>query len=209
MARYRGPRLRIVRRLGELSGLTRKSPTRTTAPGQHGANSKNARSGKQLNPYGVRLKEKQKIRFYYGLTERQLLRYVRQAKKLKGSTGEVLLELLEMRLDNIVFKLGMAPTIPAARQLINHGHIVLNNQKITIPSYQCQSKDVISVKGKKNSRTLIAHSVENSQHVNIPSHLTFNKESLVGVVNDKVAKDSIGLEVNKLLVVEYYSRKGC
>jgi small subunit ribosomal protein S4 len=209
MARYRGPRLRIVRRLGELSGLTRKSPNRTTAPGQHGANSKNARSGNQLNPYGVRLKEKQKIRFYYGLTERQLLRYVRQAKKLKGSTGEVLLELLEMRLDNIVFKLGMAPTIPAARQLINHGHILINNQKITIPSYQCQSKDIISVKSKKNSRTLITQSVENSQNVNIPPHLTFNKESLVGVVNDKVPKDWIGLEVNKLLVVEYYSRRGC
>ena len=143
MSRYRGPRLRIIRKLGELPGLTSKSSPRQSPPGQHGT------SVKKLSQYGIRLQEKQKLRFNYGITESQLIRYVRKARKLKGSTGEILLQLLEMRLDNIVFRLGIAPTIAAARQLIGHGHIVLNNEKVTIPSYDCKINDTISVSTKK------------------------------------------------------------
>jgi small subunit ribosomal protein S4 len=133
MSRYRGAVLRIVRRLGELPGLTRKTTKRTTRPGQHGD------QNRKTSEYSIRLEEKQKIRFNYGLTERQLLKYVRNARRIKGSTGEALLQLLEMRLDNIVFRLGMAPTIPAARQLVNHGHICVNTKRVSIPSYQCQT----------------------------------------------------------------------
>ncbi|HEY9813587.1 MAG TPA: 30S ribosomal protein S4, partial [Candidatus Sericytochromatia bacterium] len=133
MSRYRGPRLRIVRRLGDLPGLTRKTARRAYAPGQHGQNRK------KRSEYAIRLEEKQKLRFNYGITERQLLRYVRRARRASGSTGQVLLQLLEMRLDNTVFRMGMAPTIPAARQLVNHGHVTVNGRVVDIASYQCRA----------------------------------------------------------------------
>ena len=201
MARYRGPRLRIVRRLGELPGLTRKVPTRTTAPGQHGA------TPKKPSQYNVRLQEKQKLRFNYGVSESQLMRYVRQAKKSRGSTGDVLLQYLEMRLDNIVFRLGMAPTILAARQLVSHGHISVNGTRVTIPSYQCKAKDTISSTNKKTSRELIKNIAEHNSQVTVPSHLSFNQESLVGIVNSIINRESVGMKLNELLVVEFYSRK--
>ena len=125
MSRYRGPRVRIRRRLGELPGLTNKVTTKQSAPGQHGLTKKK----KKPSQYAIRLQEKQKLRFNYGITESQLISYVRKARKIKGSTGEILLQLLEMRLDNIVFRLGIAPTIAAARQLISHGHIIVNSKK--------------------------------------------------------------------------------
>nr|YP_009774517.1 ribosomal protein S4 [Aphanochaete elegans]QJA13708.1 ribosomal protein S4 [Aphanochaete elegans] len=171
MARYLGPRLRITRRLGHLSGLTRKKPTfkplnpanplgprKIIPPGQHGRNKNFKKKPYESCEYDylIRLKLKQRLRFHYGLTERQLVRYVQQAKKIKGSTGRVLLSLLEMRLDNIVFRLHMAPTIKAARQLINHGHILVNKRKVTIPSYQCEAKDVITVAPKIRSMELVS-----------------------------------------------------
>jgi small subunit ribosomal protein S4 len=201
MSRYRGPRLRIIRKLGELPGFTSKSSTRQTPPGQHGT------SVKKLSQYGIRLQEKQKLRFNYGITESQLIRYVRKARKLKGSTGEILLQLLEMRLDNIVFRLGLAPTIAAARQLIGHGHIIVNNGKVTIPSYECKPKDNISVSHKKHSRNLITNFFETSNTNTIPMHLSFNKETLIGTVNNLVNRQSVHLNLNELLIVEYYSRK--
>ena len=129
MSRYRGPRLKIVRRLGDLPGLTRKAPTRTSPPGQHGSNPKKPKPSQ----YRIRLEEKQKLRYNYGVTEKQLLRYMQRARRAKGSSGENLLQLLEMRLDNTVFRLGMAPTILAARQLVSHGHIMVNNQRVNSP----------------------------------------------------------------------------
>ncbi len=131
MSRYRGPRLRVVRRLGDLPGLTRKSARRSYPPGQHG------QARKKRSEYATQLEEKQKLRFNYGISEKQLLRYVRKAKRAGGSSGQTLLKLLEMRLDNIVFRLGMAPTIPAARQLVNHGHVQVNGRVVSIASYQC------------------------------------------------------------------------
>ena len=143
MSRYRGPRLRIVRRLGELPGLTRKSARRAYPPGQHGQNRK------KRSEYAIRLEEKQKLRLNYGLTEKQLLRYVRKARRVTGSTGQVLLQLLEMRLDNTVFRLGMAPTIPAARQLVNHGHVTVNGRVVNIASYQCRPGEEIAVRDQR------------------------------------------------------------
>ena len=204
MSKYRGPRLRLVRKLGELPGLTNKISNKVNTPGQHGKPKRKVL--KNMSPYGLRLLEKQKLRFNYNITERQLLRYVKQAKQLTGSTGELLLSLLEMRLDNIVYRLQMAPTIVAARQLVSHGHILVNKQKINIPSYSCQLKDVISVKDKKGSRELINRFVQESTRIETPNHLSFNKENLIGVVNSVITREWIGLKINELLVVEYYSR---
>ena len=206
MARYRGPKLRIIRRLGELPGLTQKSCTRDFPPGQHGPKKRGGGNQKSKeSQYAVRLKEKQKLRFNYGISERQLISYVREARKRKGSTGEILLQLLEMRLDNIVFRLGFAPTIAAARQLISHGHVLINNQRVTIPSYICKLNDSIGI--ASNSQKFVKNSVEGfSSSINAP-HLEINLERLSAVVVDTVPREAVGLQINELLVVEYYSRK--
>ncbi|MEM9245565.1 MAG: 30S ribosomal protein S4, partial [Cyanobacteria bacterium P01_F01_bin.153] len=148
MARYRGPRLRVVRRLGELPGLSRKTPKRAYPPGQHG------QGRRKRSEYAIRLEEKQKLRFNYGVSERQMLRYVRKARRASGSTGTVLLQLLEMRLDNTIFRMGLAPTIPAARQLVSHGHILVNERRVNVPSYQCREGEVITVRKRDASRKL-------------------------------------------------------
>lgn len=202
MSRYRGPRLRVVRRLGDLPGLTRKAARRSYPPGQHG------QARKKRSEYAVRLEEKQKLRMNYGLTETQLLRYVRKARQAKGSSGQVLLQLLEMRLDNTVFRLGMAPTIPAARQLVNHGHVTVNERVVSIPSYECRPGDVISVKDRDRSRKMVEENLQFPGLANLPTHLEFDKNRLTGKVNGVIEREWIALQINELLVVEYYSRKG-
>jgi small subunit ribosomal protein S4 len=169
MSRYIGPRLRVIRRIGKLRGFTRKKPFRRTfrgkgalegkviPPGQHGL-TKLFKSSESA--YLIRLKVKQRLRYNYGITEKQLVKYVRQAKRMKESTGQALLQLLEMRLDNVVFRLNMAPTIPAARQLISHGHIRVNNKKVNIASYMCRPKDVISVAMKTSSLKLVNRNLQ-------------------------------------------------
>lgn len=201
MSRYRGPRLRIVRRLGDLPGLTRKSPRRSYPPGQHGQNRK------KRSEYAIRLEEKQKLRLNYGITERQLLRYVRKARRVTGSTGQVLLQLLEMRLDNTVFRMGIAPTIPAARQLVNHGHVTINGKVVNIASYQCKPGEVIGVKDREKSRKIVEQNLQYPGLANLPSHLEFDKNKLVGKVNGVIDREWIALQINELLVVEYYSRQ--
>ncbi|MBW4644502.1 MAG: 30S ribosomal protein S4 [Goleter apudmare HA4340-LM2] len=201
MSRYRGPRLRIVRRLGDLPGLTRKSARRAYPPGQHGQNRK------KRSEYAIRLEEKQKLRMNYGLTEKQLLRYVRKARRVTGSTGQVLLQLLEMRLDNTVFRLGLAPTIPAARQLVNHGHITVNGRVVNIASYQVRPGEEIAVRNKEASRKLVETNLQYPGLANLPSHLEFDKNKLVGKVNSVIEREWVALQVNELLVVEYYSRQ--
>lgn len=203
MSRYTGPRIRIIRRLGKLPGLTTKSTTRISLPGQHSILQKQ----KKYSQYGIRLQEKQKLRYNYGINEKQLIKYVRVAKKIKGSTGEILLQLLEMRLDNIIFRLGLAPTIVAARQYITHGHFLVNNKKINIPSYQCKINDVISIAIKQKSKTLIQNNLNSQNNVLLPSHLIFDKEKNFGKVIGLVNRQSIGIELNELLIIEYYSRK--
>jgi len=202
MSRYRGPRLKIVRRLNQLPGLTNKIPTKIKTEEEQ------ERELKKLSQYAIRLREKQKLRFNYGLTESQLINYVKAARKTKGATGEVLLQLLEMRLDNIIFRFGITSTIAAARQLVNHGHITVNNQRVTIPSYQCQIKDIISVSSKKNSRKLITMFCEKTTNLNqMPSHLSFDKETLSGTITNVANRQSVNLSLNELLIVEYYSRR--
>jgi small subunit ribosomal protein S4 len=201
MSRYRGPRLRVVRRLGDLPGLTRKSARKAYPPGQHG------QERKKKSEYGVRLEEKQKLRFNYGVSEKQLLRYVRKARRAAGSTGQVLLQLLEMRLDNTVFRLGMAPTIPAARQLVNHGHVTVNGRRVDVASYQCRPGDVIAVRDRDASRQLVEQNLQYPGLAHLPSHLEFDKAKLTGKVNGIVEREWVALQINELLVVEYYSRQ--
>ncbi len=200
MSRYRGPRLRIVRRLGELPGLTRKNARKAYPPGQHGQNRR------KRSEYAIRLEEKQKLRFNYGVTEKQLVRYVRKARRTGGSTGEALLQFLEMRLDNTVFRLGMAGTIPGARQLVNHGHITVNDRVVDIASYQCRPGDVIKVRDRDRSRRLVETNMEYPGLANLPTHLEFDKNIMMGKVNGIVEREWVALQINELLVIEYYSR---
>ncbi len=201
MSRYRGPRLRVVRRLSDLPGLTRKSSRRSYPPGQHG------QARRKRSEYAIRLEEKQKLRFNYGVTEKQLIRYVLKARRATGSTGQSLLQLLEMRLDNTIFRLGMGGTIPAARQLVNHGHVTVNGRVVNIASYQCRPGDVIGVKDHDRSKRLVQQNLEYPGLANLPSHLEFDKNTLTGKVNGVVEREWVALQINELLVVEYYSRK--
>lgn len=201
MARYRGPKLRLVRRLGELPGLTQKVCSRNYPAGQHGPKKRLVKESQ----YALQLKEKQKLRFNYGISERQLIHYMREARRRPGSTGEILLQIIETRLDNIVFRLGFAKTIAHARQLINHGHISVNSKRVTIPSYLCQVNDMINV--RENSKNFIKKAIENNSTAIIPTHLDVNLEKLTGTIKDIASRDTIGVLVNELLVVEYYSRK--
>jgi small subunit ribosomal protein S4 len=190
-----------VRRLGDLPGLTRKTARRAYPPGQHG------QARKKRSEYAIRLEEKQKLRFNYGITETQLLRYVRKARRATGSTGQALLQLLEMRLDNTVFRLGMAGTIPAARQLVGHGHVMVNGRVVNIPSYQCRPGDVIAVNQRDRSKRLVEQNLQFPGLANLPSHLEFDKGNLTGKVNGVVEREWVALQINELLVVEFYSRK--
>nr|YP_009235542.1 ribosomal protein S4 [Cynanchum wilfordii]AMD38383.1 ribosomal protein S4 [Cynanchum wilfordii]ARR28004.1 ribosomal protein S4 [Cynanchum wilfordii] len=200
MSRYRGPRLKKIRRWGALPGLTNKRP-------RAGNDLRNqSRSGKK-SQYRIRLEEKQKLRFHYGLTERQLLKYVHIAGKAKGATGQVLLQLLEMRLDNILFRLGMASTIPTARQFVNHRHILVNGHIVDIPSYRCKPGDIITVKDEQKSKALIQKSLDSSSHQELPSHLILQPFQYKGLVNQIIDSKWVGLKINELLVVEYYSRQ--
>nr|WLG71274.1 ribosomal protein S4 [Chlorophyceae sp. KF-2023a] len=200
MSRYLGPRLRIIRRLGKLRGLTRKKPFRrifkgkgsargkVLPPGQHGL-SKMFQNRSSDSNYLIRLKVKQRLRMNYGLSERQLVRYVRKAKTDKESTGQALLSLLEMRLDNVIFRLNMAPTIAAARQLIGHGHIKVNNKRVNIPSYMCKPKDVLSVLMKPQSLKLVNRNLQDYYN-----RISFYKKRLektlaFSLFKAKIAKD--------------------
>ena len=204
MSRYRGPKLRISRKLGLLPGLTTKKSNKTNRPGKDG----NAGGdSKKLTEYGVRLEEKQKLKFNYGLTENQLFRYVKEARRRKGVTGLILLQLLEMRLDTLCFTLGFAKTIAQARQLVNHGHITVNKKTVTIPSFQCRLNDIISVKEKSTSKNLVENNLKNNQVATIPAHLKFDNSKVEAKVLDYCDRNDVGLELDELLVIEYYSRR--
>jgi small subunit ribosomal protein S4 len=201
MSRYRGAKVKVTRRLGDLPGFTSKKSKLTQRPGQHGA------TNKKLTQYAMRLEEKQKLRFNYGLNEKQLINYIKNAKKIKGATGNVLLQLLEMRLDNLIFRLGMAPTIAAARQLVSHKHILLNGSCVSVPSYQCQPGDTLSVKEVKKSKTLVSEYMKSPVLVNVPQHLDFDKKTLSAKILSIVDRDWVALKLNEFFVIEFYSRK--
>jgi small subunit ribosomal protein S4 len=229
MARYTGPRVRIIRRLGLLPGLTRKNTkNRTKTPGQHGklVFTKTKQRSSLSDDYRERLLEKQKLRFNYGVSEKQLVSYYKEAKRRNGSTGTLLLELLEARLDCVIYRLGFAPTIPAARQIVNHGHILVNDKLINIPSFICQKNDVITVKEREKSKKLIADNFETQQqkrkliqrrmkrvnltksrfHSLLPKHLEIDNEKLIGNFLSPVKRKDVLVRVNELKIVEYYSR---
>ena len=204
MSRYRGPKLRICRRLGLLPGLTTKKSNKTNRPGKDG---NTGGDNKKLTEYGVRLEEKQKLKYNYGLTESQLFRYVKEARRRKGVTGLILLQLLEMRLDTLCFTLGFAKSIGQARQLVNHGHITVNKKTVSIPSFQCRLNDRISVKEKSTSKNLIENNVKENQMTTIPDHLKFDSLKLEATVLDYCDRNNVGLQLDELLVIEYYSRR--
>ena len=205
MSRYRGPKLKITRRLGVLPGLTNKKSKKSNRPGKDGND--NADNNKKLTEYGVRLEEKQKLKFNYGLTENQLFRYVKEARRRNGVTGLILLQLLEMRLDTLCFTLGFSKTIAQARQLVNHGHITVNKKVISIPSFQCRLNDVIGIKEKSTSKNLIEMNIKNNQINDIPYHLKFDSSKLEATVLDYCDRNDIPLQLDELLVIEYYSRR--
>jgi len=205
MSRYLGPKLRITRRLGSLPGLTQKQSKKKDKPGQHGKS--NSEGGKKTTEYGVRLEEKQKLKYNYGLTESQLYRYIKEARRRQGVTGLILLQLLEMRLDSICFTLGFGPTIANARQLVTHGHITVNGKVVGIPSFQCRIGDVIGVKPKTTSKTIIENNLKNIRFVDRPTHVKFNNEKMEGTVTNYCERNEILLELDELLVIEYYSRR--
>nr|NP_848941.1 ribosomal protein S4 [Cyanidioschyzon merolae strain 10D]QFV16923.1 30S ribosomal protein S4 [Cyanidioschyzon merolae]QFV17102.1 30S ribosomal protein S4 [Cyanidioschyzon merolae]BAC76103.1 30S ribosomal protein S4 [Cyanidioschyzon merolae strain 10D] len=189
MSRYLGPRVRIIRRLGILPAFTNKSPNkRTGVPGEH------AHKTRKLSEYAVQLQEKQKLQYYYGITNNQLARYFRQAKKSRASTGIELLKMLETRLDHVVYRAGFAPTLPAARQLVNHGHVKVNGNQVTIASFACQVNHIIEVKAKSPSSA------------QLPPYLQVENQFVKMI--QPVEKDWLAFRVNELLVVEYYTRVG-
>jgi small subunit ribosomal protein S4 len=205
MSRYRGPKVKISRRLGTLSGLTTKRSNKMNRPGKDG--NVNAGAGKKLTEYGIRLEEKQKLKFNYGLTEGQLFRYVKEARRRKGITGLILLQLLEMRLDAICYRLGFAKSIAQARQLVNHGHISVNKKVVSIPSFQCRLKDVIGVKEKNSSKTLVENNLKHNQVNDLPSHLTLDATKLEAIVLDYCDRQDVPLQLDELFVIEHYSRR--
>nr|YP_010291132.1 ribosomal protein S4 [Juncus compressus]YP_010291347.1 ribosomal protein S4 [Juncus tenuis]ULQ66722.1 ribosomal protein S4 [Juncus compressus]ULQ67010.1 ribosomal protein S4 [Juncus tenuis] len=213
MSRYRGPRIKKVYRLGALPGLLQKEFKYRKG---RDPKKKRLRYRKRSKEYSIRLAEKQKLRFHYGLTERQLVRYMRIAGKSKGSTGQVLLQLLEMRLDNILFRLGMALTIRGARQLVNHRHILVNGRIIDIPSYRCKPGDIITTKNKQSSKDLIRKYIalctrkrkKVSKHLRkLPKHLSIGSKKEKAQVNKIIDRKEVGLRIKESLVVEYYSRQ--
>lgn len=227
MGKYTGPKIRIIRRLGLLPGLTTKQPkVRYKTPGEHGKIpfTKTKRSSLK-DDYKERLLEKQKLRFNYGITEAQLIRYCQLAKKkCRGSAGSCLLELLEARLDCIVHRLGFTSSIPSARQAINHGHICVNFRRVNIPSFNCKKGDSISVAAKQTStkfiktrmllkleeHELLDRHIKNlsakfvSVQTQLPKHLEINTEC-IGRVLSKVQRKEVLVQVNDLKVIEYYS----
>lgn len=200
MARYTGPRLRKLRRLGiYLPGLTRKPlKTRTGAPGQH------AHARTRISDYGIRLREKQRLRVNYGLGERQLRRLFDRAKKMKGDTGVNLLMLAESRLDNVVFRSNFAPTIPAARQLVNHGHVLVNDKKVDIASYRVNPGDNITLReNAKKSLTVQEGQKEFMRFA--PTYLEVEKDEVRAVVVGRPTPDDLMLEIDVNLIIEFYS----
>lgn len=200
MARYTGAQYKKSRHLG-FSTLEngKELAKRPYAPGIHGQDRR-----RKLSEYGVQLQEKQKVRFMYGLNEKQFKKTFERASKMKGIAGENLLRLLESRLDNLVYRMGMASTRRAARQVVNHGHIMVNGVKVDIPSYTCKPGDVISVKEQSLNHAAIKASVEAT--LNYPAFVEFDKNKLTGTFLRYPDRSELNQEINESLIVEYYNR---
>ena len=203
MARYTGPKTKISRRFGvPIFGPSKALERKNYGPGMHGPKG----SRRKQSDYAVALAEKQKLRYQYGLLERQFRRYFKTALTRRGVTGEILLQLLETRLDNVVFRLGFANSRSAARQMVSHGHVAVNARKVDVSSYNVKAGDVITVKDKPGSRRLAAKYVELTQIAPVPEWLTVDKENYSGTVSRIPTRDEIAPIVNEQLIVELYSR---
>ncbi|HEX9783590.1 MAG TPA: 30S ribosomal protein S4 [Opitutaceae bacterium] len=202
MARYTGPTTRISRRFGQpIFGPSKALEKRSYPPGVHGP-----RSRRKNSEYAIGLMEKQKLRYMYGLLERQFRRIFAIAKNERGVTGERFMQLLETRLDSVVYLLGFARTRRASRQFVNHGHIRVNGRKVDIPSYQLKESDEITVKDSSNARQLATRCMEETRVRNVPPWLTRHDDAMRGVVERLPVRDEMDPTINDQLIVEFYSR---
>ena len=201
MARYTGPTSRIARRFGEpIFGPDKVLAKKSYAPGQHG----NSRRRGKKSEYGVQLDEKQKAKFTYGILEKQFSNLYKEALRRKGITGEILLQLCELRLDNVVYRLGIAPTRRAARQFVSHRHITVNGNLVNIPSYALSVGDVIGVRERSKSMEAINNSISNNS--NQMEWLEFNPDTKTGKVIASPERIQIPENINEQLIVELYSK---
>lgn len=209
MARYIGPSCKLCRREGEklfLKGIRCSSDKcaferRKFSPGEHGRGFR-----KKISDYGIHLREKQKARRIYGILERQFRKYFALAEKQAGVTGENLLQLLERRLDNVVYRMGFAPSRNAARQIIRHGHVLVNNKKVNIPSFLLKPNQEVLIKEKSRSFSLISDSLEATTDVAKYEWLEVNKEQYQGKFLNIPARDLIPVDIDDRLIVEFYSK---
>ncbi|QTN00095.1 30S ribosomal protein S4 [Sediminibacillus dalangtanensis] len=200
MARYTGPVWKKSRRLGiSLTGTGKELDKRPYAPGQHGANQR-----RKLSEYGLQLQEKQKLRFMYGINERQFRRLFDQAGKMKGIHGENFMILLESRLDNLVYRLGLARTRRQARQLVSHGHVTVDGGRVDIASYRVKPGQVIGLREKSQNLDIVKEAVETNNFV--PEYLSFNEDNLEGTYTRYPERSELPAEINEALIVEFYSR---
>ncbi len=196
----RGPRLKLIRRLGTpLPGLTRKAPKEAGRPERP--------ARRRTSPYRTRLVEKQKVRFHYGVSERQLQLYFERARRLDGATGVNLLVLLERRLDNVVFRLGLAPTIPAARQLVAHGHIRVNDRRVDRPAFTTAVGDVVAATPRARAIAAVQEATSAGPEVRLPQYLARDPEdTFAGRVVAVPGRQDVPFIVNKAAIVEFYAR---
>jgi len=203
MARYTGPKSKISRRFGvPIFGPAKALERKNYPPGMHGPKG----SRRKQSEYSVALAEKQKLRYQYGLLERQFRRYFQTALHRRGVTGETLLQLLETRLDNIVYRLGFANSRNSARQMVSHGHVSVNGRKVNVASYTVRPGDEVTIKDKPGSRRLATRNLELTQIAPIPEWLSVDKEGFSGKVARIPTRDEIQPIVNEQLIVELYSR---
>ncbi|SMO87521.1 SSU ribosomal protein S4P [Saccharicrinis carchari] len=201
MARYIGPKTRIARKFGEaIYGSDKSFERKNYPPGQHGNNRR-----RKTSEYGVQLKEKQKAKYTYGLLEKQFRNLFEKANRSKGITGEVLLGLLECRLDNVVYRLGIAPTRAAARQLVSHKHITVDGKIVNIPSYTLKGDQIVGVREKSKSLETITESLASSSVHNF-SWLEWDSDSLSGKFLNMPAREDIPENITEQLIVELYSK---
>jgi small subunit ribosomal protein S4 len=199
MATYHGPKVKLSRRVGvPIADLPKHTTKRQlNPPGMHGFR------GRRLRDYGVRLNEKQKLRYHYNVLEKQFRLYMDKASRTKGNTGEVLMQLLEQRLDNVIRRLGWARSIWAARQLVAHGHFLVNGKKVDRPSYQVSVDDEITVK-KDNAKKIVREALESLPGHEVPGWLTFDPSKLSAKVTAVPTSDEVPFDVNMNLIIEYY-----
>ncbi len=202
MSRYTGPTTRINRRFGMSIFPPNKAQDRKPhPPGQHGP-----RLRRKLSDYSIGLNEKQKLRYLYGLTEKQFRRTFERAKAIRGVTGEVFLSLLERRLDSVIYSIGFTKTRRQARQFVTHGHVRVNGHKVDIPSFQVSAGDTVEVKEATSSRQLATRALEDSRIRNVPLWITRNEDALTATVNREPTAEDTETGINVQLIVEFYSR---